>query len=113
MKCQSLAPTTRWQCAYPGYFGFIFERWEEVETHHPSFVVCVCDESEGLYILYTDGEISLEVVEVLRQLIAVVIVGEEALKKCQQLRETKQRETDEKEKGRKEENEFRKGGNRG
>lgn len=31
------------------------------------------------YILYADGEISLEVVEILCQLIAVVIVGEQAL----------------------------------
>lgn len=42
----------------------------------------------GRYILYTDGEISLEVAEVLCQLIAVVIIGEQALEKCQQLRET-------------------------
>lgn len=37
------------------------------------------------YILYTDGEISLEVVEVLGQLVAVVVVGEQALEKRQQL----------------------------
>lgn len=39
------------------------------------------------YILYTDGKISLEVIEVFCQLIAMVIVGEQALEKCQQLRE--------------------------
>lgn len=43
------------------------------------------------YILYTDGEVGLEVVEVLRQLIAMVIVGEQALKKRQQLRGTRGR----------------------
>lgn len=37
------------------------------------------------YILNADGQLSLEVVEVLCQLIAVVIVGEEALEKGQQL----------------------------
>lgn len=41
------------------------------------------------YILYADGEISLEVVEVLRQLIAMVIVGKQALEKCQKLRKRK------------------------
>lgn len=44
------------------------------------------------YILYTDGEVSLEVVEVLCQLIAVVIVGEQALEKRQELRETNNNE---------------------
>ena len=27
---------TRWQRPYPGYFGFTFEQWEEVEAHRPS-----------------------------------------------------------------------------
>lgn len=44
--------------------------------------------TDGPYILYADGEISLEVVEVLCQLIAVVIVGEQALEERQQLRGT-------------------------
>lgn len=52
----------------------------------------MCSECERLYILYADGEISLEVVEVLRQLIAVVIVGEQALEEGQQLQEQKQGE---------------------
>lgn len=37
------------------------------------------------YILDADGQLGLEVVEVLCQLVAVVIVGEEALEKGQQL----------------------------
>lgn len=41
------------------------------------------------YILYADGQVGLEVVEVLCQLVAVVIVGEQALEKRQQLKETK------------------------
>lgn len=42
----------------------------------------------GSYILYADSEISFEVVEVLCQLIAMMIVGEQALKKCQQLKQS-------------------------
>lgn len=38
-----------------------------------------------IYILNADGQLSLKVVEVLGQLIAVVIVGEQALQKRQQL----------------------------
>lgn len=44
---------------------------------------CILDRTkERPYVLYADGEISLEVVEVLGQLVAVVIVGEEALEEC-------------------------------
>lgn len=44
---------------------------------------CIFDRAkERLYVLYADGEISLEVVEVLGQLVAVVIVGEESLEEC-------------------------------
>lgn len=42
-------------------------------------------EWESHYILNADGQLRLEVVEVLCQLIAVVIVGEKALEKRQQL----------------------------
>lgn len=42
---------------------------------------------EHHYILNADGQLSLEVVEVLCQLIAMVIIGEQALEKCQQLKE--------------------------
>lgn len=44
--------------------------------------------SEHHYILNADGQFSLEVVEVLCQLIAMVIIGEKALEKCQQLKES-------------------------
>lgn len=37
------------------------------------------------YILNADGQLSLEVAEVLCQLIAMVIIGEQALEKRQQL----------------------------
>lgn len=53
-----------------------------------AFITCVralVHEWESLYILNADGQLSLEVVEVLCQLIAVVIVGEQALEKRQQL----------------------------
>ena len=46
------------------------------------------------YILYADSEISLEVTEVLCQLVTVVIVGEQALEKRQQLRETKRHDSE-------------------
>ena len=39
---QTLAPNdvknTRWQRPYPGYFGFTFVQWEEMETFHPSYI---------------------------------------------------------------------------
>ena len=62
----------------------------KVEVLTCALFVCVCVVQP--YILYADGKISLEVVEVFCQLIAVVIVGEQALEKCQQLREQKQQE---------------------
>lgn len=40
---------------------------------------------ESDYILNADSQLSLEVVEVLCQLIAMVIIGEQALEKRQQL----------------------------
>ena len=43
----------------------------------------------GAYILYADGKISLKVVKVLCQLVAMVIVGEQALQERQQLIEHK------------------------
>lgn len=49
--------------------------------------VCVCGVCTWSYILYADGEVGLEVIKVLCQLVAMVIVGEKALKKCQQLQE--------------------------
>ena len=35
---QTPAPNylSRWQLPYPGYFGFTFVQWEEVETRRPS-----------------------------------------------------------------------------
>lgn len=65
-----------------------------MKNHIRKSATTICSrerERERHYILYTDGEISLEVVEVLCQLIAVVIVGEQALEKRQQLRETQKR----------------------
>lgn len=52
--------------------------------------VCVCVQvgvyvKESDYILNADSQLSLEVVEVLCQLIAMVIIGEQALEKRQQL----------------------------
>ncbi len=33
--------SVRWQRLYPGYFGFIFVQWKNVETCHPSlYAVC-------------------------------------------------------------------------
>lgn len=43
------------------------------------------------YILNADGQLGLEVVEVLCQLVAVVIVGEEALEERQQLEASQKR----------------------
>lgn len=47
----------------------------------------MCGVCTWSYILYADGEVGLEVIKVLCQLVAMVIVGEKALKKCQQLQE--------------------------
>lgn len=47
------------------------------------------------YILYADGEVCLEMTEVFCKLIAMVIIGEQALEERQQLRETKQQDTEE------------------
>lgn len=47
------------------------------------------------YILYADGEVCLEMTEVFCELIAMVIIGEQALEERQQLRETKQQDTEE------------------
>lgn len=41
--------------------------------------VCVCGVCTWSYILYADGEVGLEVIKVLCQLVAMVIVGEKAL----------------------------------
>lgn len=66
-----------------------------MHTHVSSFitVLSLCVWGESPYILYADGEISLEVVKVLCQLVAMVIVGEQALKKRQKLKETKKNKT--------------------
>ena len=48
--------------------------------------ICV---SSCPHILYADGKVSLEMVKVFRQLVTMVIVGEQALKKRQQLEEKK------------------------
>lgn len=47
------------------------------------------------YVLYADGEVGLEMVEVFCQLVTMVIVGEQALKKCQQLEEKKKQQLSE------------------
>ena len=53
-ELESVAPTTiscfaRWQHPYPGYFGFTFVQWEEVEARCPS--LCTVYENNTVIIV--------------------------------------------------------------
>ncbi len=41
--------STRWQRPYPGYFGFTFAQWFEVETRRPSLYSVYGVERGGVF----------------------------------------------------------------